>query len=379
MGWNNPGGNGSKDPWGQRDPDRGPPDLDQIVRKMQDRLGGWFGRGRTGMPGRRAPGILTLVGIAIGIILLWECAYIIQPAERGLVLRFGSFVHVLEPGINFRFPRPIEKVEIVDIDQIRTVSHKANMLTQDENIVDIEMAVQYKVKDPKSYQFNVRSPDGTLRDAMETAIREVIGKSKMDLVLTVGRGEIAAKIMQLIQGIVDQYQTGLLVTSVNMQPAKPPEPVKSAFDDAIKAREDEQRLINEAEAYQNEIVPKARGAAARRREEAKAYKAQVIAEAEGETNRFDQLLQEYEKAPAVTRARLYLEAVESVLSNSPKVLVDLKSGNNLLFLPLDKLLERGTPGGQDLQSEDLTQQPAAAASKQDAQPDDDELRDRRAR
>ncbi|MEE8264657.1 MAG: FtsH protease activity modulator HflK [Gammaproteobacteria bacterium] len=379
MGWNNPGGNGSKDPWSGRNQDRGPPDLDQIVRKMQDRLGGLFGRRRTGVPGGRPRGIWIFIVIALGMVLLWESAYIVQPAERGLVLRFGSFVAVLEPGISFRFPRPIEKVEIVDVDQIRTVSHKADMLTQDENIVDVELAVQYRVSDTEAYQFNVRRPDATLRDATSTAIREVIGKSKMDHVLTVGRSEIAADVKELIQDILDQYETGLLVTSVNMQPAKPPEPVKSAFDDAIKAREDEQRLINEAEAYKNEILPKSRGAAARRRQEAKAYEARVIAQADGETERFTKLLREYEKAPDVTRARLYLEAVESVLANSPKVIVDLKKGNNLLFLPLDKLMERGTVGREDLPSVGVSRQSTSPTSNQDARARDDELRGRRVR
>lgn len=342
MAWNDPGGNGSKDPWGNRNSDSGPPDLDEVVRKMQDKLGGIFGSGggrggRGAVPGGGSP--LVWVGLAVGLaaFILWEIAHIIQPAERGVVLRFGQYVDTLEPGLNIRLPRPIEYVEVVDIDQIRSVSHKALMLTRDENIVDVELAVQYRIKDVKDYQFNVDGPDATLRLATESAIREVIGKNDMDFVLTEGRAETGIMVKDLLQAMLDQYRAGLQVTSVNMQPAKPPEPVKSAFDEAIKAREDEQRLINEAQAYRNEVLPKARGRAARMREEAAAYKDRVVAEAEGDASRFVQLLGAYQRAPGVTRERLYLETVEAVLGNTTKVLLDAKSGSNLLLLPLDKL------------------------------------------
>ncbi|MFQ5488880.1 MAG: FtsH protease activity modulator HflK, partial [Gammaproteobacteria bacterium] len=213
------------------------------------------------------------------------------------------------------------------------------MLTQDENIIDIQVAVQYKIKDAKDYLFNLRDPDLTLHEASESAIREVIGKSSMDFVLTEGRSEIVARTQQLTQEILDRYQSGLLITSVNMQDAQPPEEVQDAFNDAIKAREDEQRLKNEAEAYSNDVLPKARGKAARMLEEANAYKSKVVSRAEGEASRFIQLLVEYGKAPGVTRERLYLDAIEEVLRRSSKVMLDMKGGNNLLYLPLDRLMQ----------------------------------------
>jgi len=349
MAWNEPGGNGDKDPWGNRGNQDGPPDLDEIVRKMQDKVGGLFGGrgasssgGAGGMPGAGGTGIIVLILLALW--LAWDSAYIIQPAQRGVVLRFGAYQATLTPGLSFRLPRPFERVEVVDVDQIRSISHKATMLTQDENIVDIEVAVQYRVKGVEDYLFKVLGPDQTLRQATESSVREVIGKSKMDYVLTEGRNQIAAKIKTLLQGILDSYKTGLLINSINMQPAKPPEQVKSAFDDAIKAREDEQRKINEAEAYRNEVLPKARGAAARQSQDAKAYKARVIDMAKGEASRFTQLMEEYQKAPEVTRERPHLETMETVLRNSSKVYVDTQGNNNLLYLPVDKLLENQAAG-----------------------------------
>jgi len=218
-----------------------------------------------------------------------------------------------------------------------SVPREALMLTKDENIVDVRLAVQYQVKDAKQFLFNVVNPAGTLKQVTESAERGVIGSSKMDFVLTEGRSEIVAQIKQEIQEIMDAYQSGILVTSVNLQDAQPPEPVQAAFEDAIKAREDKQRLINEAEAYSNDVVPKARGAAARKLQEAEGYKEQVIAQAEGEAARFTDLLAEYEKAPEVTRKRLYIEAMQSVLSKTNTIMVDVKGGNNLLYLPLDKM------------------------------------------
>jgi len=348
MPWNEPGG--GRDPWGGRGGQEGPPDLDEVVRKMQDKLGGIFGsaRGGRGGGGGAAPGsplVWMLVLVVALVALVYEVAYIIQPAERGVVLRFGRYVATLEPGLNFRLPRPFEYVEKVDIDQIRVVSHKAPMLTQDENIVIIELAVQYRLKDVTDYLFNARAPDATVRQATATSIREVIGTSQMDFIITAGRAEIESRTRETIQTILDDYGTGLTVTDVNMQPASPPEEVKSAFDDAIKAREDEQRLINEAEAYRNEVLPRARGAAARILEEANGYKEQVVARAEGEATRFTKLLTEYRQAPAVTRQRLYIESMEQVLGANPKILLDADSGaNNLLYLPLDRLIDSARSG-----------------------------------
>ncbi len=352
MAWNEPGGSG-KDPWGGPGRDQGPPDLDEAIKKLQQRLSGVFGGGSSGggsAAGGKAAGVAVLILLAV-----WALSgiYIVEPAERGVVTRFGAYVETTMPGPHWHFPYPIEKVEIVNVDNIRTVEigyrsggrgkaggsvpSESLMLTQDENIVDVQFAIQYRVKDPKDYLFNVRNPDATLHQVAESAIREVIGKSKMDFVLTQGRSEISDRVEQLTQEILDRYGAGLLVSSVNMQSAQPPREVKAAFDDAIKAREDEQRFKNEAEAYANDIIPKARGAAARMLEEASAYKERVVAQAEGEANRFEALLAEYKRAPEVTRERLYLESLEAVLSKTSKVMVDVDGGNSLLYLPLDRL------------------------------------------
>jgi len=341
MGWNEPpGGNGDKDPWGRRRREEGPPDLDEIVRKMQKGFGGLFGRKPRTAGGDGPQFSWVFVILALLAWLAYDMTHIIDQQERGLVLRFGKYVTTLQPGLNVRFPRPVENVIIINIGQVRSITHKAKMLTQDENIVDVEVAVQWRIREPTDYRFNAVSPDATLRQATESAVREIIGKNELDFILTEGRSQIAQRQHKLIQQIMDDYRTGIFVLGVEMQPAKPPDEVKAAFDDAIKAREDEQRQVNEAEAYRNDIIPKARGAAARLREESNAYKARVIARAEGEASRFDQLLTEYERAPAVTRQRLYLDAIESVFASTNKVLLGAEGSNNLMYLPLDRLLER---------------------------------------
>ena len=264
--------------------------------------------------------------------------YFIDQQERGVVLRLGAYQKTWQPGLNVRLPTPIEEVIKVNVEQVRPLTHKAHMLTQDENIVDVEVAVQWRINDPVAFLFNVTTPTATLRQVTESAVREVIGKSELDYVLTEGRSQIAQQQHVLIQETLDDYRIGITISTVEMQPAKPPEEVKAAFDDAIKAREDEQRLVNEAEAYRNDVIPKARGAAARLREEATGYKARVIARSEGEASRFDQLYTEYQRAPAVTRQRLYLESIETVLSNSNKVLLDTEGSNNLMYIPIDRLI-----------------------------------------
>ena len=374
MGWNEPpGGNRGKDPWGGRGNGEGPPDLDEIVRKMQRGLGGLFGRKPVGVGGGGQPMVWLLLAVVLIAYLLYDMTYFIEQKERGVVLRFGAYSTTWKPGLNFKLPTPIDKVIRVNVEQVRALTHKAIMLTQDENIVDVEVAVQWRIQDPAKYLFKVNSPAATLRQVTESAVREVIGKSKLDFVLTEGRGDISRKQLEVIQQTMDDYGTGILVSTVEMQPAKPPDEVKAAFDDAIKSREDEQRLVNEAEAYRNDIIPKARGAAARLREEANGYKARVIATAEGEAARFEQLVAEYERAPAVTRERLYLETVESVLSNSNKVLLDAKGSNSLMYLPLDKMLDNaqntrtitlpqiGTGGGGSTQASTPDNRNRAAA------------------
>lgn len=342
MGWNEPpsGGDRDKDPWGRRGNGEGPPDLDEILRRMQQGFGGLFGGGNGGKKDQNGSPVLLISALALLLWLAYDMSYIIDQQKRGIVLRFGAYVTTLQPGLNFRLPRPIESVIIINVGQVRSITHKAEMLTQDENIVDVEVAVQWRIKDPTAYKFNVYAPDATLHQATETAVREVIGKSDLDFILTEGRSQIAQSQQLLVQQIMDDYNTGIEILGVEMQPAKPPEEVKSAFDDAIKAREDEQRLVNEAEAYRNDIIPKARGGAARLREEANAYQSRIVSRAEGDASRFEQLLAEYEKAPAITRQRLYLEAMEKVLSNTSKILLDAEGTNNLMYIPLDKILEQ---------------------------------------
>lgn len=360
MAWNEPGGSGDKDPWGGRGKDQGPPDLDEVVRNLQKKFGSIFGGGKGGPSGGGAgrSGSLGLGLIAAILIAVWGVSgfYTVEEGTRGVVLQFGQYNKTTMPGLHW-YPRFIQQVEVVDIEQIRSMSigfragvtsratgagssvgRESLMLTQDENIVDVKLAVQYKVKSASDYIFKVKDPEMTLRQAIESSIREVIGKNKMDFILKEGRAEITARTRQLVQGILDHYETGLHVTTVNLQDAQPPEQVQDAFADAVKAREDQVRVTNEAEAYANDIIPKARGRAARQLAEANAYKEQVIAEATGEASRFSQVLAEYKKAPKVTRKRLYLEAVESVMDNSSKVMIDVKKGGNLLYLPLDKLM-----------------------------------------
>ena len=343
MAWNEPGGNGDKDPWGNRG-NQGPPDLDEVFKNFQKKFGSLFGgKGRRGSGRGSTPGGNIGIGIVIAIVLLFWMAtgfYKIEEAERGIILRFGKHVDTTQSGLHWHWPTPIESVTKVDITKVHPVPLRATMLTQDENIVDIEGTIQYQVADATAYLFKVRTPEISLSQAAESALRESIGTSKMDFVITEGRGQIAFQVEKLLQEIMDAYGTGIKVIKVNILDAKPPEAVKDAFDDVTQAREDEVRLINEAEAYRNEVLPKARGAAARLREEADAYSQEVIARSEGEADRFSQLLSAYQKAPEVTRDRLYLDMMESVLGNSSKVLVDIEGNNNLLYLPLDKLMSR---------------------------------------
>jgi len=348
MAWNEPGG-GNKDPWGGSSGNQGPPDLDEIVRKLQERVSGLFGgiNKSGGSGGGGSAGGPDLSGRAIGIIVavlfigwLFTGIYIVDPAERGVVTRFGAYTQTTEPGPHWHIPWPVEAVQIVNVDEISSFSHKALMLTKDENIVDVELTVQSRIQDAANFLYQDQTPEKTLRDATETVVRKTIGGSELDFILTEGRSAVAASIRERVQSLMDIYKTGLLVTSVNMQPAKPPDQVKEAFDDAIKAREDKERLENKAEAYANEILPQARGEAARAIADAKAYRDRVIAEAQGQTSRFTAVLGEYLKAPIVTRERLYLETMEEVLGESNKVLLDIPNGNSLMYLPLDQLMKQ---------------------------------------
>ena len=343
MAWNEPGG-GNRDPWGGRGGNDGPPDLDEVARKMRDRMNRIFGGGKKGSGA--SPFSFSL--ILVLVLAAWAISgiYIVDAAERGVVLRLGEFNKITTPGIHWHL-RGIEKIEIVDVDNVRTVRHRASMLTRDENIIQVELAVQYRIKNAENYLFQVRNPDNTLKEITESALREVIGSIPMDEFLTGGRGEIVQQTKSITQDISDQYGTGIILTSVNLQDPQPPEEVQGAFEDVIKAREDQVRFKNQAEAYALDIVPKARGDAARMREAANAYRDQVIARAEGETSRFSQTLAEYEKAPEITRKRLYLETMEYVLANNSKVLMTVTEGNNLMYIPLDKLMQGRPAAGME--------------------------------
>lgn len=349
MAWNDP-------QWGNRN-DGGPPDLDELWRRFNQRLNATFGRrgggqkGRGGGEGFKLPGG---TGLIIGILVaIWLASgfYIVDAGERGVVLRFGKYLETTQPGPRWHLPYPFESVEVVNVEQVRTVEvgyrnnvkskvlSESLMLTDDENIIDLQLSVQYILKDPEDYLFMNRNPDEAVMQVAETAIREIVGKSKMDFVLYEGRAEVADQATRLMQQILDRYRTGIQISKVNMQNAQPPEQVQAAFDDAVKAGQDRERLKNEGQAYANDVIPRARGVAARLLEEANGYKQRVEANAIGEADRFKLVLAEYSKSPQVTRERLYLEAMQQILSNTTKVLVDDKGSGNLLFLPLDRLLQ----------------------------------------
>jgi membrane protease subunit HflK len=347
--------------WGRRGD--GPPDLDELWNRLRQRLsgllGGRGGAGRGGPgpgDGKQFPfGVLVLIGL---VFLIWVASgfYIVDASQRGVVLRFGKYVQTTEPGPQWHLPYPIESVEIVNLAQVRTVEvgyrnnvrnkvlKESLMLTDDENIIDIQFAVQYILRDPTEYLFNNRDPEDAVMQAAETSIREVVGKSKMDFVLYEGREQVAANAQTLMQQILDRYKAGVSISKVTMQQAQPPEQVQAAFDDAVKANQDRERQKNEGQAYANDVVPKARGTAARLTQEAEGYRQRVTANAEGEAARFRQIMTEYNRAPAVTRQRLYLEAMQQVYTNTTKILVDQKAGSNLLFLPLDKILQMSASG-----------------------------------
>ena len=346
MPWNDSGKN--EDPW-QRKPGQGPPDLDEVVRNLQRRLKGMFGGGpsgpratgdgggRKGGPRSINAGYLVLVALA-----LWGMTgfYQIDAAERAVITRFGKYVATTQPGLRWHLPWPIEKKLVINVSEFRSFEDRTSMLTQDEALVGINLAVQYRRAEPVQFAFNVRDPEGTLQEVSESAIREIVGQSKLEFVLEEGRQEISARTKDLIQRTIASYNTGIEVISVNLQDVEVPEQVAPAQKDAIKAREDRDRANLAAQTYANDILPKARGRAVSQLEAARAYRDRVVAEADGRSTRFAALAEEYRRAPEVTRQRLYLETMEEVLGSVPKVLVDTQGTGNLLYLPLDKLLEQ---------------------------------------
>ena len=355
MAWNdNDGGN----PW-QRNARQGPPDLDDLFGRLFRWVAGSGKKGASGAggAGKRRWSIGT-GSILLVLLVVWLLSgfYIVEASERGVVLRFGKHERTTLPGPGWHVPYPVESVEVINVTGNRSVEKRTTMLTQDENIVELKFSVQYRLKNAEDYLFNVEDPDiafdrncrfkSTICGVLDSAIRTTVGRNNMDFILREGRAEIASRTQALMQGILDTYGTGIDILTINLEDSQPPDAVQEAFRDATKAREDMERFKNEAQAYANEVLPLARGEAARITEDAMGYRAQVIANAEGEASRFTQLLVEYRKAPEVTRQRMYLQTVESVLSNSSKVVVDVDKGSNMLFLPLDRMLEqRGTSRG----------------------------------
>jgi membrane protease subunit HflK len=344
--------------WGKKD-NEGPPDLDEMLRKLQQKVAGLLGfRSRPSPPSGQGPGMSGAVGggavfIVLLVIAVWMASgfYIVDEGKRGVVLRLGKYLETTQPGPRWHVPYPIETAEIVNVSGVRTVEvgyrgnpknkqpQEALMLTDDENIVDVQFAIQYTLKSPEDFLFSNRQPEDNVLQAAETSIREVVGKSKMDFVLSQGRSEVSSRVKVLMQQILDRYKTGINVTTVNLQGVSAPEQVQPAFEDVVRAQQDRERFKNEGQAYANDVVPKARGVAARLIEESNGYRQSVIVSAQGDASRFRQILAEYEKAPQVTRERIYLETMQQVLGATSKVIVDQKGGQNLIYLPLDKLMQ----------------------------------------
>jgi modulator of FtsH protease HflK len=343
MAWNEPGG-GGKDPWGNRG-DQGPPDLDEAFKKLQAQLSGIFGGGSSGGGSGINRGMFGLVLVALLLGYGFMGLYQIDQGERGIVFRFGAVQEqVVMPGLHWN-PPIIDVVEKVNVTRVNSHSHQALMLTEDENIVDVAVTVQFVVNDPVAFLVNVRTPRASLTQATESALRHVVGSSVMDGVITAGREAIAVEVQERLQAYLDSYGTGIRIDKVNIDRSAPPAQVADAFNDVQKAKEDEQRFINEANAYAESVIPEARGEAQQVIEQANGYRDRVVARAEGEANRFNKLLVEYAKAADVTRDRLYIDAMETVLSNSTKIMVAVEGGNNIMYLPLDRLAQGGAMGG----------------------------------
>jgi membrane protease subunit HflK len=361
MAWNDSGDGGKKDPWGSGGKQQ-PPDLDELLKKLQQKLAGLFGAGKQGATssgkggGSRSKG--NTLGVAtIGIILLvvWALSgfFIVRPAEQAVILQFGKYVKTMDPGLHW-IPRFIRSKEIVNVEKIDNFAYTAQMLNKDENIVQVSIAVQYRVADPENFLFNVVNPIESLQQATASSLRQVVGHTTLDEVLTTGREKVRQDVSELLKEVLARYKTGIQITDVAMQPARAPDEVKEAFDDAIKAQEDEQRFVNQAQAYTASVLPIARGRAARILQEAEAYKEQTLLEARGESARFLAILTQYNKAPGVTRDRLYLDALEDVYNNSNKILLDVTQGsNNILYLPLDRM-GLASPGSDSATTVDIT-------------------------
>jgi len=344
MAWHEPGG--GKDPWGGKQGD-GPPDLDEALKKIREKFGK-FGGGTGGSPNLSpggGKGIFVALIAILAAVWLFLSVYQVDEKERAVVLRFGKFHEIVGPGLHLN-PKFIDSVIVEAITEERQYRNKRQdlMLTEDENIVDVQLVVQYNIKNIKDYVLKVKNPEISLQHATDSALRHIVGSANLDSVISTGREQISLDVKERLQQYLDNYETGINVVKINIQDAKPPLNVKEAYDDVIKAREDQERVINEAQSYANGIIPEARGRSQRIMEEAEGYKSKVIAEAEGEANRFEKLLDEYQKAPEVTRQRLYLDAIEDVMGSSTKVMVNTGEGNNIMYLPLDKAMNSSSDG-----------------------------------
>lgn len=368
MAWNEPGNNGNRDPWGNRQ-DQGPPDLDEAFKKLKDNLGGMFGGGSSsggstggGMLTSSVLGVLAAVA-AIGYGLMG--IYTLDEQERGVVLRFGQVQEaVVMPGLSW-YPPIIDKVLIHNVSRVRSHPHDSEMLTEDENIVKVKLTVQYVIDDVVAYALEVRDPEKSLHQSTESAVRHVVGSTEMDEVLTEGRAVMGDEIKTRIQDYMAAYGTGIAVTQVNVDETAPPDAVREAFDEVIRAREDEVRVRNEADAYANQVIPEARGEAQRYLEEAEGYRQRVVAQSVGEASRFSKLYVEYKAAPEVTRERMYIDTMEAVMSSASKVMVDVEGGNNMMYLPLDRMIQQGstTDRGQGMAGADsISQRPQDRSS-----------------
>lgn len=353
MAWNEPGkGNGDKDPWGNRNNQNGPPDLDDMLKKLWGQISG----GGNKRPGSTAKSqspftkfTLYAALIVIAVIYAGYGFYTVDEKERAVVLRFGAYHATVGAGLHWA-PPLIDHPIKVDISSIERTSVDATMLTKDENIVIVRLGVQYRIESPEDYLFNVTSPEDTITEAAESALRQVVGNSIMDQIITTGREQIKAETLNQLQETMEPYVTGLQISQLTLEEATPPSQVKAAFDDAIKAREDEERQINTAQTYENRVVPVAEGNAARTIEAARAYEQSIIAQANGDVAKFNKLLPEYDAAPEVTRQRLYLETMERVFGNVNKVLIDVDGGNNMMYLPLDQLMKQQRNNSQSTNS-----------------------------
>ena len=342
MAWNEPGG--GKDPWGGNRSNEGPPDIDEAIKKLKETFSAFGGGGSGSGAGGSGKSLLPIGLLVIAIIWGLLGVYQVDEKEQALVLRLGKYHDTLNAGLKWN-PPLIDKVIIVRVTEERQYSARGLMLTQDENIVEISLTVQYNIANARDFVLNIKEPETSLMQATDSALRHVVGSTGLDGVISTGREQVAVGTAQRLQDLLNIYGSGINVVTINIEEARPPTEVKAAYDDVIKAREDLERLVNEAQAYSNGIIPEARGEAQRLREEANGYKSQVVSKSEGEANRFIKLLTEYKKAPQVTRERLYLDAIEEVMTNSSKVLVDTEGGNNMLYLPLDKIIQQGSSGG----------------------------------